>query len=206
MQPSAPFSLANRKLIIYNSGPISKENFYDRAGVMETARKMVCFGYILCPKCYWKLVLHCSYGRHVKDSLGKRHDGWVAQGHCVNCNSYPSIIPDFIMPYKHYMGEVIEAVIMVQEEGGQSLSDCHADETTIRRWHNQFKERGMLAAGWLLALLFNVYGCFVSVLEQQNMGPLKRLAYLVQQIPAPETSGVIGRVNIVITRHNCGFL
>ena len=174
---------------------------------METARKMVRFGSILCPKCFWQLIVHDSYRRHVKDALGNRHDGWVAQGHCANCNTYPSLIPDFIMPYKHYMGEIIEAVIEGLEGNGIDFSSCPADNTTVQRWVNQFKERGEQAAGWLLSILFNMYGGLVSILEQQNKGQLKRLASLVQQIPTPtETNGVIGRVNIVLTRYNVGFL
>jgi hypothetical protein len=204
---SALFPCTSHKLIIYNSGPIGKENFYDRAGVIKTAHKLVRFGYILCPGCYWQLVVHGSYKRHLKDALGERHNGWVAQGHCVNCNTYPSLIPDFIMPFKHYMGGVIEAVIEGLEGDGIDFSGCPADEATVQRWANQFNERGAQAAGWLISILFNVYGCFAGILEQQNKGQLKRLASLVQKIPAPtETSGVIGRANIVLTRHNVGFL
>jgi hypothetical protein len=142
----------------------------------------------------------------VKDALGNRHDGWVVQVHCVTCNKYHSLAPNFIMPYKHYMSEVIEAAIKESEEGGNGLSDCPADDSTMRRWVNQFAERGALAADWLSSVLYVVYGCLANILEQQNMGALKRLAHLVRQIPIPETGGIIGKANIILTRYDHGFL
>jgi hypothetical protein len=173
---------------------------------MRTANEMLNRGDILCPLCGGAFAVHGSYKRHCKDGFDQRHDGWIAQVHCSACNKYPSLIPDFIMPYKHYKAEVIEAVIIESEEGCLDLSSCPADESTMRRWANQFKERGARAAGWLLAILFVVYRYHVNILEYQNKALLKRLAYLTHQLGLPETFGIIGRVNFVLTRHNCGFL
>jgi len=203
---SALFPCTSRKLIIFNSKPICKENFYDRAGVLRTANGMVLRGDVLCPHCHGPLTVHGSYTRHLRDEFRQRHDGWIVQVHCSACNTYPSLTPDFIMPYKHYMAEVIEAAIIESEEGCLSLSSCPADDSTMRRWVNQFNEHGARAAGWLLALLFEVCGCLVGTLQQQNMGLLKRLDYLTQQFSVPKTGGIIGRVNIVITRYDRGFL
>jgi len=173
---------------------------------MQTAKEMLRRGYILCPLCGGVLRVHGSYKRHCKDESGQRHDGWVAQVHCSACNTYPSLIPDFIMPYKHYKSAVIETAIKESEEGCLGLSSCPADESTIRRWANQFKVRGAMAVGWLLAILFVVYGRHINILEQQNLSLSKRLAYLMRQMPVPEFGGLISRVNYVLTRHNYGFL
>jgi len=203
-----PFSLALaiRRLIILNSGTISKENFYNRALVVQVVTEIVRRGDVLCPACHGFFKVHGSYERHLKDELGGRHDGWVAQVHCQTCNKYPSLAPDFVMPYKHYMGAVIEAVLIASEENDQGSSFCPADDSTMQRWVNQFRERGARAAGWLLSILFMVYGQFISALDQQNMSLLKRLAYLTQQFPVSETGVIIGRVNIILTRHGRGFL
>ena len=173
---------------------------------MLSANEMLHCGDTLCQLCGGALTVHGSYKRHCKDEYGHRHDGWIAQAHCKACDTYPSLIPDFIMPYKHYMADVIEATISASEEGCLGLSSCPADESTIRRWSNQFKERGALAIGWFLSILFAVYGQHVSILEQQNMSLYKRLAYLMLKMPVPKFGGLIGRANFVLTRHNCGFL
>jgi hypothetical protein len=104
------------------------------------------------------------------------------------------------------MAEVIEAAIIASEGNNPDSSGCPADDSTIRRWENQFKERGKLAAGFLLSILFDLCRVFVSILEQQNKSLLKRLAYIREQIPIPGTGGIISNVNLVLTRYGCGFL
>jgi uncharacterized C2H2 Zn-finger protein len=183
-----------------------KKNFYDRAEVLLTAAKVLCRDNILCPICGRPLSLHGSYKRHVKDGYGQRHDGWVAQLHCSACNTYPALIPNFIMPYKHYKVEVIEAVIVESEEDGLELSSCPADTSTIRRWVNQFEKRGVVAIGWLASILFSLFGRHVNIMEQQNKSLLGHLAYLLHQIHIPEAGEVIARANIVLTRYDHGFL
>jgi hypothetical protein len=111
------------------------------------------------------------------------------------------------MPHKHYEAAVIESAISKSEEkGGIDFNGCPADESTVRRWIAQFNECGTRAAGWLLSMLFDVYGLHVSTLELKDRSLLKQLARLVRDAPVPEAGGVIGRVNIILTRHNSGFL
>jgi hypothetical protein len=129
----------------------------------------------------------------------------VAQGHCVACDKYPALIPNFLMPHKHYEAAVIERAIKYSEDG-EGLSDCPADESTMRRWINQFKGRGALAVGWLLSALFTIYGRRISAMELQNRGLLKQLARLLREYPVPESGPIIGSANIILTMHNCGFL
>jgi hypothetical protein len=168
---------------------------------------MVMRGTVVCPLCNGVLKIHGSYWRHIHDANNEIHEGWVAQGHCEACKIYPSLIPDFIMPYKHYEAAVIEAAISkVEEEGGLRLNESPADDSTIRRWVKEFKERGALAAGRLLSILYAVYERHISALEIQNLSLMKQLARLMREMPAPETGGVIGRVNIILTRYNSGFL
>ena len=194
-------------LIILCLGPMSKENFYYRALVACTVGRLLRRGGVVCSLCGGSLCFHGCYPRHVKDGAGERHNGWVAQGYCGTCKKYPALIPDFVMPHKHYGVAVIEAAISeVEEDGGLRLSGCPADESTIRRWANQFKERGAQAVGWLLSILCSVYERHISTLELQNRSLLKQLARLACEIQVPKTSGAIGRVNIILTRHNLGFL
>ena len=62
------------------------------------------------------------------------------------------------MPNKHYEAAVIEAAIAkVEEEGSLRLIDCPAAGSTVWRWVSQFRERGAIAVGWLLAILCTVH-------------------------------------------------
>jgi len=165
-------------------------------------------GVVLCVLCMGLIKYHSCYRRHIKDEEGHRHYGWVAQGHCVVCNKYPALIPEFIMPHKHYSAKVIEGVVAESEEGKviEHLCGCAADISTMRRWLRQFKVRGARAVGWLVSTLLIVYELQIGSLELQHRTVLKRLARLLCEYPLPESGGVIARVNIILTAHNCGFL
>jgi hypothetical protein len=109
------------------------------------------------------------------------------------------------MPYKHYKADVIEKVIFEGEEK-EVLSDCPADDATMRRWVNQFKERGTRAIGWLLSALFTLCNCHISAVELHNKSLLKQLALLLREFRIPGSGGIIGRANIILTMYNYGFL
>lgn len=209
MQPPEPFSFALEcTLIVWHSGGICKANFYDRAEVLHTADELVRSGAVLCPFCHGSLKVHASYSRHCLDENGSIHNGWVAQGHCVICNVYPALIPDFIAPHKHYKAEVIEEVLAAYEEGNviEDLGGCTADVSTMRRWVRQFRDRGAEAVGWLLSVLLTAYDRHIGSLELQSRGLLKQLARLLSKYSGPESGRIIGRANIILTTQNCGFL
>jgi hypothetical protein len=112
------------------------------------------------------------------------------------------------MPHKHYKAEVIEAVVAISEEGVtiEQLGGCAADISTMRRWVSQFKERGARAVGWLVSTLITLYDVHIGSIKLRDAALLKQLARLLREYPAHERGGVIGRVNIILTTQNCGFL
>jgi len=175
---------------------------------VRTAKDLVRRGVVLCALCIGFFTVHGSYPRHIKDEECNREDGWVAQLHCAHCSVYPSLLPTFIMPYKHYKASVIEWVITEHEDGRnvEHLEGCSADVSTMRRWVSQFKSRGARAAGWLISLLLTLYERHINFLEMQNRTLLKQLARLLREYPVPMSGGVIGRANIILTTQNCGFL
>ena len=195
-------------MIVWFSGGICKANFYDRAEVLHTAGELVRSGAVLCPLCYGLYKVHGCYQRHCLNENGDRYYGWVAQGRCDACKKYPAILPDFIMPHKHYKTEVIEGVIAASEAGQiiEGFGGCAADVSTMRRWVKQFRKRGADAVGWLLSMLLTVYEHHVGLLELRNKTLLEQLARLLYEYQSPESGGIIGKVNILLTMHNCGFL
>jgi hypothetical protein len=176
--------------------------------VRDTAKDLVGRGVVLCAICMGFFTVHNAYQRGVKDWDSSQEYGWIAQLCCDVCKKYPSLIPDFIMPHKHYKAEVIESVINEHESGHiiEHLGGCSADISTMRRWVRQFKERGTLAVGWLLSILLSLYNRRISLLKLQNMTLLKQLARLLYEFRLHKTNGIIGRVNIILTTQNCGFL
>jgi hypothetical protein len=109
------------------------------------------------------------------------------------------------MPHKHYKAEVIEAIL--ETEGKDiSLNSCPADDSTIGRWVDQFLERGAQAVGWLLSILCTVYERHLSTVKLQNKRLIKQLGLLARELPIPRTDTLIGAVNIILTRHNYGYL
>jgi len=174
---------------------------------MLAASELMRCGVVLCSRCTGRLNLHSAYRRHCRDETAKRHYGWVAQGNCIACKSYPAILPDFIMPHKHYMTEVIEAVISESESGRiiERFDGCAADVSTMRRWIRQFKTRGAAAVGWLLSALFELYNRHLNAIKLQNKKLLELLTRLLREFPIPGGS-LFGRVNIILTTRNCGFL
>jgi len=175
---------------------------------MQAAWCLVLSGKVVCAICLGLLKINSCYRRHCRDENGTRLYGWVAQGHCEACKKYPSLIPEFIMPYKHYKAEVVERVVAESEGGGsvERLGGCSADVSTMRRWDRQFKVRGVKAVGWLVSTLITLRDIHVSSLELANRALLKQLARLLHEYPQLRGDSVIGRTNIILTARNCGFL
>ena len=195
-------------MIVWDSGETCKENFYDKIEVLRTVTKLVQCGKVLCALCMGLLNIHDCYTRHFVDENGERHDGWVAQGHCIVCDTYPSLIPSFLLPYKHYKAKIIEAVIAEYENGNnvEYLNGYSADVSTMRRWVRQFKERGARSVVWLLSILLSLYNRRINLLRLQKMTLLKQLARLLCEFRFPKTGDIIGSINIILTTQNCGFL
>ena len=165
-------------------------------------------GEVVCALCSGMLSVHHCYSRHCRDEEGKRHYGWIAQGHCDACNVYPALIPSFIKPHKHYKADVIERVVEEAETGGnvEHSGGCAADVSTMRRWAREFKEHGEWAAGCLSSKLPIAQEEHVTPPNFQDMTLLQRLSLLLREYQLPEGGGVIGRANIILTTQNCGFL
>ena len=194
-------------MILCHSGEICKANFYDRFEVIQTAWLLVRSGAVVCVQCLGELGINGCYPRHCLDEDGRRHDGWIAQGHCAACNKYPALIPEFIKPHKHYKADVIEKVIGEVESGNnvEVSGSCVADVSTMRRWSREFKKREELAVGLPTSKLPTV-PAHIDSHVLQNMSTLQQPDSLLCEYPAAENGGVIGSANIILTTQNCGFL
>jgi len=91
----------------------------------------------VCPYCSGELVYRDSRARKSENLLGEISHFLLRRLRCQGtCKTLHTELPDIIQPYKHYESAVIQSVI----DGSADASTCHADDSTIRRWKNDFKK------------------------------------------------------------------
>ena len=91
----------------------------------------------VCPFCSGELVYRDSKPRKIKDLIGKTSHFLLRRLRCQgSCKTLHTELPDIIQPYKHYESVVIQSVI----DDSADASACPADDSTIRRWKNDFKQ------------------------------------------------------------------
>lgn len=110
---------------------------------------------------------------------------------CKNhgCKRTHVIIPDFLNPYKRYVGAEIEASI---EQS--SLLITQAEESTIQRWKKQFAERLPDILNILIRLLVTEYANMISLLDCSQ--GLKRLRKILELFPGRTAATTFGRANV----------
>ena len=87
-----------------------------------------------CPYCEGTLNYRNSKLRRVLDELRNITFYLLRRFWCAGCRHLHTEIPDIIQPYMHFGSSVIQDVL----DGGGGT--CAADDSTIRRWRNDFKE------------------------------------------------------------------
>jgi len=110
---------------------------------------------------------------------------------CTNhaCKKTHVIIPDFLNPYKRYVGVEIEASIEQT-----SLNVTNAEESTVRRWKKQFAERFPDILNLLIRLLMTEYANMISLLDC-SLG-LNRLRRILELFPGRTAATTLGRANM----------
>lgn len=110
---------------------------------------------------------------------------------CTNtdCKKTHVIIPDFLSPYKRYVGTEIEAAI---EQVKSVVTD--AEESTVQRWKKQFTERLADILSALIRLLLIEYENMMSLLDCSQ--GLDRLRKILGLFHGRRASTTLGRTNI----------
>ena len=93
---------------------------------------------VVCDQCDKKMIVHDSRKRGVLDRDGKKYYIRHRRLQCRDCGCCHSELPDFLLPYKRYSGEVILQIFFQKEsrsrEAISEVVDCAAENRTIRRW------------------------------------------------------------------------
>lgn len=115
-----------------------------------------------CPTCTGNLVGYGIINRHIKDENSQKVWYKISRKKCSDCNKTHNMIPDFMLPYKHYKAEIIQEVIDNEEEAKTNVKtetktdSCPvndknevnkdvgmyiaAEESTIYRWKKWFRD------------------------------------------------------------------
>jgi hypothetical protein len=171
-------------------------------------------GALSCPKCGGKFVVNSYYSRIVIESDGSSLKIPIMQARCVEkgCGKTHAILPHFVMPYKRYATDVIEAAILSYEEnGGLKHSDCPAEEKTIRGWKDQFKNRGRKAVNQLHKILYEHYSRTISMVKLITLSLFQELEIYIEAFKgflsgAVLCGSLIGSVNIILSRYSSGYI
>lgn len=149
---------------------------------------------LLCPCCGSPVILHSQYIRHpILD--GVRRTITIQRVKCTNkaCRHRThSVLPDFLLAYKHYGAAEVEKVLDQADAGvAAEKIDTGADVSTVRRWHREFRER----AGNLCIRLRNIAACVldrpVYALPPEDPGILPQLRHALQLLPEITSCGLI---------------
>ena len=90
---------------------------------------------MVCPDCHCSLRCHDHRERYVTMKCGKRLQLSVPRGICPSCGRLHTVLPNFVVPYKHYGTTVIQGVV-----DGKDLDTCLAEDSTMQRWRREFRQ------------------------------------------------------------------
>ena len=138
-------------------------------------------GIIRCEECLQPMKRHSGYERGIKETGQKIA---ITMAYCGKCKKHHALLPDFILPRKHYSGNEIESVIIDSETATVNEIETEASEITARRWIAEIGERIKRAIG-VLKYLFARMGKTVSELTIQPGAPYNELEQLLEKAPDP---------------------
>jgi hypothetical protein len=121
-------------------------------------QELMISGTILCELCLQPMKKHSVYKRKIKETGQKITINVVW---CSACRKWHALLPDFLLPRKHYSGNEIESVIIDSASDPVSQIETDASEATVRRWIKEIGERVKRACG-KLKYLFKRAGKSIS--------------------------------------------
>lgn len=151
-------------------------------------------GRFRCERCLRPMTKHSSYTRSIKET-GEEIE--ITMVWCRGCNGWHALLPDFLLPNKHYSGNEIEGVIIDSATEPAILIETAASESTVRRWIKRVGGSIIGAVG-KLKLLFGREGRAVSEIAIAPGPCYSELEQILEMAPSPiKCSGnKLGMANI----------
>ena len=167
---------AKRMSIVLYLGADIKEYEQKSEGMINQA---INDGHILCAQCLRQMARHSIYTRVIKET-GQTIGITVVW--CSKCEAWHALLPDFLLPNKHYSGNEIESVIIDSATEPAIMIETMASESTIRRWIKQIGGRIRRAVG-ILKYLYRRAGQAVSEVVIDPGPPYSELEQVLEMAP-----------------------
>ena len=166
----------------------------------EIVKQLIKDGLICCETCTEPMGRHSSYERGIKET-GERIEITVAR--CGRCERGHALLPDFILPNKHYSGNEIESVIIDSGEMPVSHIETKASESTVKRWIRQIGERVERAVSMTKAL-FSQMGRAISEIAIDAGTGYAELEQVLEMAPeqVKHSGNKLGLANLWLGRIN----
>ena len=136
-------------------------------------------GSLRCDLCLEPMKRHSSYGRGIKET-GEQVKIIIVR--CKPCNKGHALLPDFLLPRKHYSGNEIESVIIESASLSAEEIETEASLSTVRRWIAQVGA-GIGRASGIIKYLFKRAGKAISELYIEPGSPYSELEQLLEMAP-----------------------
>ena len=136
-------------------------------------------GRFRCALCLDPMTVHSHYERRIKET-GERIRIKIVW--CERCAEYHALLPDFLLPYKHYSGNEVEYVIIECATESVERIDTAASESTARRWIKQAGARIVQAVG-ILKFLFGQGSRAASEVAIEPGPPYSELEQVLEMAP-----------------------
>jgi len=111
-----------------------------------------CAEMVLSPCCGEVLKIIGSRRRKVVGEDGEQRVLVLRRLRCSNCRKVHHELPDCVVPYKRYESGCVEQVV---SESSETLTVA-ADEATVRRWKNWFREQTVYLLGALRSIAIRI--------------------------------------------------
>lgn len=86
-----------------------------------------------CPYCGGKLASRGMVKRIVKVGNGETSIVKIKRCYCLSCGKWHRIIPDYIIPYKHYRKEIVDGTVDLND----IFYEDYPCDMTKKRWQSQ---------------------------------------------------------------------
>ena len=115
--------------------------------------------------------------------MGEKKWCRVRRFSCMCCHKTFSRLPNFLLPYKHYVTQEIEQALLAPEGVAScALISSSAEESTLRRWRKEYHYKMQHWAGILEAKAQEWFQQYQSLLDL-SVQPLQRLRQARSLLP-----------------------
>ena len=136
-------------------------------------------GTLQCELCLRPMRRHSSYVRGIAET-GEEIE--ITMVWCRKCKNWHALLPDFLLPNKHYSGNEVEDVIIASGTESALQIETKASESTVLRWIREIGE-GIGRAIGIIKYEFLRIGSGISEIAIDAKTDYGRLEQILEMAP-----------------------